>query len=272
MKRLGMTNVPSPLFSVITITFNNLEGLQKTNDSLDAQTLRDFEWIVIDGGSTDQTIEHLQKTKALWTSKPDHGIYDAMNKGIDRATGTYLIFMNAGDQFAQDNTLEIIKNHIEQLPQKPDFIYGDSLEGTERTQHYKPARPHHAIASGMFTHHQAMIYHREKIGALRYNTHYKIAADYDFTLQFLRTAQHITDIKTPICLFESGGISQTNVLIGRTEQFMIRKNNQIPLLKNLCIFCAQTVLYQLRKFSPKVYWFLKQRQQVDNNGTVTKKI
>ena len=88
--------------SIITINYNNCDGLQKTIDSVIAQTWRDFEWIVIDGGSTDGSKELLEQYKehfSYWCSEPDKGIYNAMNKGIAKANGDYLNFMNSGDAF-----------------------------------------------------------------------------------------------------------------------------------------------------------------------------
>ena len=94
--------------SIITINFNNLTGLQKTINSVTTQTWRDFEWIVIDGGSTDgskELIEKYQDNFAYWCSEPDKGIYNAMNKGVDKAEGEYLLFLNSGDMLFADSTL-----------------------------------------------------------------------------------------------------------------------------------------------------------------------
>ena len=95
--------------SIITINYNNKDGLQKTIDSVICQTWRDFEWIIIDGGSTDgskELIEKYQQHFAYWCSEPDKGVYNAMNKGIAKAKGEYVNFMNSGDCFAEANVLE----------------------------------------------------------------------------------------------------------------------------------------------------------------------
>lgn len=95
-------------FSIITINFNNLEGLKKTAESVINQTWKEFEWIIIDGGSTDGSKEYIVKLNddltrngwnpiAYWCSEPDKGIYNAMNKGIGKAKGEYLLFLNSGD-------------------------------------------------------------------------------------------------------------------------------------------------------------------------------
>jgi len=109
--------------SIITINYNNKEGLQKTIDSVVCQTWHDFEWIVIDGGSTDgskELIEQYQQHFAYWCSEPDKGVYNAMNKGIDHAHGEYVNFMNSGDIFHDSKVLETIFGKE---------LYGDILIG-----------------------------------------------------------------------------------------------------------------------------------------------
>ncbi len=109
--------------SIITVNLNNLEGLKKTYDSVVCQTFTDYEWLVIDGGSTDgsrEFIEQHQDKFAYWCSEPDKGIYNAMNKGIVRAKGEYLNFMNSGDCFASNDTLiRVLVNE-----RNEDIIYG----------------------------------------------------------------------------------------------------------------------------------------------------
>ena len=109
--------------SIITINYNNNVGLQKTIDSVVSQTWRDFEWIVIDGGSTDgskELIEQYQQHFAYWCSEPDKGVYNAMNKGVMHAQGDYVNFMNSGDVFHDKDVLATIFRKK---------IYGDILIG-----------------------------------------------------------------------------------------------------------------------------------------------
>lgn len=170
-----------PKISIITICLNNLDGLKKTHSSIQKQTQAPFEWIVIDGGSKDGTEKFLKSIKPkFWVSEADHGIYDAMNKGIQKAKGDYILFLNAGDRLFNSKILSIISTLIDK--NLPDFIYGDSHEG----KHYKKARNHKNIAWGMFTHHQSMIYKRSILDGLYFHTNYEIAADYDFTIRFLK--------------------------------------------------------------------------------------
>jgi len=122
--------------SIITVNFNNRDGLQRTIDSVVCQTWCDFEWIIIDGGSTDgskELIEQYQAHFAYWCSEPDKGIYNAMNKGIDKAKGEYLIFMNSGDCFYEADTLK----KVAEVHPKADIVYGDFTQGGKKQMPFK---------------------------------------------------------------------------------------------------------------------------------------
>ena len=118
-------NKPMKL-SIITINYNNLEGLKRTYESVVSQTCQDFEWIIIDGGSTDGSKEFIEEHRdkfAYWCSEPDKGIYNAMNKGISKAKGEYLNFMNSGDEYADERVIEeFIDTKWEE-----DVILGDAF-------------------------------------------------------------------------------------------------------------------------------------------------
>jgi glycosyltransferase involved in cell wall biosynthesis len=107
-------------YSIITVNFNNKEGLRKTIESVIHQTFRDFEFIIIDGGSTDGSVDVLKEYDSqinYWVSEPDGGIYNAMNKGVAHAHGDYCIFMNSGDCFYNQTVLEQVNavNPIENI-------------------------------------------------------------------------------------------------------------------------------------------------------------
>ncbi len=197
-----------PLFSIITITKDDPDGFDKTKQSLETQTCRDFEWIVIDGNN-----------------EADSGIYNAMNKGLDRSQGGYILFLNGGDILADPETLTLITRHIDVFPS--DFIYGDAMEHDGMHFHIKRARKHTTLWRGMFTHHQAMIYKRDCINGLRFDETYKIAGDFDFTARFLKKAKNFSYIPAPLCLFGRGGISQTQARLGRSEEMRSRLGNKL---------------------------------------------
>lgn len=199
-----------PAISIITVTYNNLAGLLETARSVHAQSFRDFEWVIVDGASSDGTVEAFNEGKfagARFTSEPDKGLYDAMNKGIDRATGDYLIFMNGGDAFADEKVLEDVAalGFFGTAP----MIYGDAHEVAEGERLLKRALSHKTAAYTMFTHHQAIFYQRSAVGELRYDPSYRIGADWVFTGQMLQKSGEPERIEWAICDFERGGLSQT---------------------------------------------------------------
>jgi putative colanic acid biosynthesis glycosyltransferase len=241
-----------PLFSIITITKNDPAGFARTRASIEAQTFSDYEWIVVDGSLPPDRFRNLPPSReweggleggrrCTYINEPDEGIYDAMNKGIQRACGDYLIFMNAGDTFAAFDVLA----RIAPLLNDADFAYGDALEGG----HYKPA--HHTIARGMVTHHQAMIF---KKSARLYDLNYTIAADYKYTAQAIREAKNIVYLPFAICIFETGGVSQRRTKLGRQEQAAIRRELGLhtPLI-GIVQFFSQL----LKTYAPRVYWTIR---------------
>ncbi len=125
--------------SVITVCYNALQGIEKTILSVKSQAYEDVEYIIIDGGSTDGTVDIIRKHSNcidFFVSEPDGGIYDAMNKGIRVATGEWIIFLNAGDVFASNNALkDVLSAEIDGI----DVLYGDSIEVTKELSHIVPA-------------------------------------------------------------------------------------------------------------------------------------
>lgn len=258
----------APLLSIITITRENRDGLAVSTNSLSAQTQRHFEWIVIDGASTDGTADLMEKSHRgpdFFQSEPDDGLYDAMNKGIEKTNGEYTLFLNAGDSLPAADTLALIYQDLSS--RRPDFLYGDALEqGLDGQRHYKTARPHTRAALGLFTHHQAMIYKTSILKAMRYSPEYKIAADYDLTLRFLKRTNSIHYLEAPLCIFAAGGLSQTSAHQGRAEQFAIRKKLKIVgFTKNAAIYAAQFLNWHFRSLTPTVYWFLKKSGRSADN-------
>ena len=168
--------------SIITINYNNKEGLQKTIDSVVNQTWRNFEWIIIDGGSTDgskELIEQYQQHFAYWCSEPDKGVYNAMNKGIDHAQGEYLLFLNSGDALHNSNTLEEIG--LSQFC--ADIISGEAVsQGTG-----KPMKIYHPdIVCQLFfdsLNHQATFIKRALFDKYQYNEDNRIVSDWEFFIR-----------------------------------------------------------------------------------------
>ncbi|WP_246310811.1 glycosyltransferase [Paenibacillus xylanilyticus] len=136
--------------SIVTVCKNNKEGLIRTWESVLLQETNDWEWIVIDGVSVDGTLPFLNELsdpKVNYISEPDEGLYDAMNKGIERSSGQYILFLNSGDQLQNPDVINLIKHSAKQN-NCPDFLYGDSYEMTLRKDLlYKRARTYRTSCS-----------------------------------------------------------------------------------------------------------------------------
>lgn len=185
--------------SIITVNRNNYAGLKKTIGSVIAQTYNDFEFIIIDGASTDSSAELIRKNSGFlsyWVSEPDNGTYHAMNKGIKASVGEYCLFLNSGDYFADNNVLEkIFSQDI-----KADIISGDVLKMRSNNK-FRRVSSHESISlHKLCIHslpHQASLIRRslfDEIG--NYNESYKIVSDWEFFLKALvihgKSYQHIS--------------------------------------------------------------------------------
>jgi len=248
--------------SVVTVCFNDLVNLRKTWDSLVSQTNRDWEWVVVDGGSSDGTghfLEELLKEfptlNIRYLSENDRGIYDAMNKGVTLAQGNYLIFMNSGDIFSDDSVLGNVSWAINK--NSHSLLYGDSLERyQDGTLRYKPARHHKFYWYGMFAHHQAMFFHRDVFDNLRYPLEYSVGADYGLVCSILSKKLSCAHLGIPICEFLRGGLSTSYAgwKQGEHDQYLIRVNLQkMSKITALLIKLTHNIMYQLRTKHSSLY-------------------
>ena len=197
--------------SIITINYNNLEGLKRTYESVVSQTCQDFEWIIIDGGSTDGSKEFIEEHRdkfAYWCSEPDKGVYNAMNKGIAKATGEYLNFMNSGDCFYDEHTLE--KVFSQEL--MADLVYGDWIRVYPDHEEYKAAPPKAFYATVFFDNvcHQAMFIKCNVLRQRGYDDNMYILADWKRWIEMSLEGQTFQYIPLTICRFEATmGLSET---------------------------------------------------------------
>lgn len=224
------------MISIITITYNAENVLTPTMKSLSTQTYRDFEHIIVDGASKDNTLQtarnHAGKNLRI-LSEPDKGLYDAMNKGIDIARGKYLLFLNAGDTFHDKDSLSEYAKAIEKAG-NPDIVYADTvLVDANR----KIIGPRHLSApdrltvqsykNGMLVCHQAFMVRTELIRLfnIKYDLKWRFSADYEWCLRC------ISNTSPERC------INLNRITIDYLQEGLTTKNHRASLLERYKIMC-----------------------------------
>ena len=198
-------------FSVITINYNNNEGLRRTIDSVIGQSSKDFEFIIIDGGSTDGSVDVINNYKEYidyWVSERDRGIYHAMNKGVAHAHGDYCIFMNSGDCFYDETVLERIRS----LKEKDDIIVGKVMSNKNQLLFTPPSRDISLfyLYSGTVPHQSSFI-KTELLRQYPYDENLKIVSDWKFFVQAIIEGNcTIRFVNELVARFDMDGVSTLN--------------------------------------------------------------
>ena len=216
-----------PLISIITITFQAETYLKRTLDSVLIQSYKNIEYILVDGASKDGTVSMIKEYEALfklrsipfrWISENDKGIYDAMNKGLQLATGEYVWFMNAGDKISSVGCLDEIFDNLStnstlDIDHLPDFIYGETFIVNDQGKimgHRRLKAPEKltwkSFKMGMLVCHQSMLVKRH-IAPL-FDLKYKYSGDFDWTIRCLRKANGIYNTHLILSHFLDGGVSK----------------------------------------------------------------
>lgn len=212
--------------SIITINYNNKQGLQKTIDSVISQTFKDFEWIVIDGGSTDGSRELIEKYHeyfSFWCSEPDKGIYNAMNKGIRKANGEYCLFLNSGDIIHGENVIEKVKMELDGT----DFVSGDVMLMDEDNQYLKEVQSPHVMYDFFLLEralcHQGTFIRTDLLKRRPYNEELKIVADWEQMFwELLMNRKGYKHIELIVSDYLVGGISEKQRKLLDEERKKIR--------------------------------------------------
>ena len=241
-----------PRLTVITIVFNNVRDIERTMLSVLNQTYPNLEYIIVDGKSTDGTLEVIKKYErriSRIVSEPDRGIYDAMNKGLALATGDYVLFMNSGDEvYAADTVARIFS-----LEPDADIYYGETemynqqWQSIGRRRHRAPDKlTWRSFQYGMSVSHQA-IYVKRSI-TVPFDTAYHLSSDIDWIIKALKKAGKVVNANMYVAKYLVGGMSKAKHKQSLVERFEIFTKHYgfIPNVLNHLLIAMNLGIYYLR--------------------------
>ncbi|MGO1522007.1 MAG: glycosyltransferase family 2 protein [Sphingobacterium sp.] len=244
--------IRGPKVSIITIVYNNVQDIRFTLESVARQSYTNIEYIVIDGASSDGTFDLVQSYAGVVTnmlSEPDNGIYDAMNKGLARATGDYVLFLNSGDELFEAETLAYIFSREDDA----DIYYGET-KLIDSQRHIIGDRRHRApkeftwksFRYGMNVCHQAIYIRRSLVEP--YDTRYELSSDIDWIIRAAKRAQKIVNVEHYVAKYLVGGMSQTHLKRSLKERYEIFKTYYgfLPNLFNHFIIALRLVVHKIR--------------------------
>ena len=223
--------------SIVTINYNNLDGLKRTRESIVSQTYRNYEWIVIDGGSNDGAKEFLEEhadEMSFWCSEKDSGVYNAQNKGTQLASGDYVIYMNSGDIFYDAHVLEDIFAEF----QTDDVLYGGWTQvfpnGKKRQMEPSPNADYMFFFSDNICH-QAMFIKTSLLKESPYDESYNLYADWAKWAELSYMGRSFKYCHRQVCYFMMGGMSGENEENNKKERDRIKKEFYPKSLSNWLI-------------------------------------
>lgn len=244
-------NTASPTFTIITVCWNAGELLRPTMESLQRQSCRDYEYLVVDGASNDHSLEVIRSygdLVDLCVSERDLGIYDAMNKGIGLAKGRWLHFLNANDYFPDDRVLARVKAQIDGHP-GAEIVYGDAyFREADATRLFRfdwlnrwNLRAEHLCHQSVFARRELF----DRFGS--FNLDYRINADYDWLLRVFQAGVSGRYLGFPVISYDTCGVSSRNPEAVAAERELARQRNR-PSLSGLSREWAYRIHRKTRKF------------------------
>lgn len=269
-----------PKISIVTINRNNAEGLEKTIRSVIEQVYDNYEYIIIDGASSDSSIDIIKKYSnsiGYWISEPDKGVYDAMNKGASIATGDWICFMNSGDVFCNKEVLQNVFVEDQNLVLASDVIYGDTVLVTHSVKFVPRIAPLESILIDKPFCHQSCFVKTSLQKEYKFDLRYKICADHAFFLSLYKNKYRFNYINRLISNFDTiDSMSSVNTnlvvrenykVIGKSEDMkmyfdILKLKIQKPLSCMLDVLCSKVDFLaknkerRMRK-RPDVMWVMK---------------
>jgi glycosyltransferase involved in cell wall biosynthesis len=225
---LRIPNYSHMLFSIITVTYNAAAFIDRTLESIAAQSCRDFEVILVDGASKDETLQRAKRFDSILSTvlcEPDRGLYDAMNKGIQLAKGEYILFLNAGDTFHASTTLAQVQEQLTS-GKRPNVIYGETELMDESGNSLGMRRlkapeklTANSFRNGMLVCHQSFWVRRDLAPA--YNLQYRYSADFDWCIRVLKLDGEILNTHLTLSRFLQGGTSTQQRKASLKERYQI---------------------------------------------------
>jgi glycosyltransferase involved in cell wall biosynthesis len=241
-----------PVISVITVVYNGEKHLENTIKSVIDQSYNNIQYIIIDGGSTDNSLNIIQKYKDkinYWISEPDNGIYYAMNKGIDAVKGNWVNFMNVGDTFFDNNVLSELFLSFDYSD--TDIIYGNVLLNLDIGLSVRRPKPIKNIVKGMVFSHQSCFVRSELIKMTKFDTSYSISSDYNMLYNFYISYKRFRYIDRNIAIYDAkDGLSLLNQDIWMKEDAKVR--GELNSLKFKIMFLQS----KIERFFVKVIKFI----------------
>jgi glycosyltransferase involved in cell wall biosynthesis len=247
-----------PLISIITVVYNGAKTLEQTIQSVINQTYNNIEYIIIDGGSTDGTLDIIKEYEnhiSQWVSEPDKGLYDAMNKGISIANGELIGMINSDDWY-EDNAVELIADAYQKHSEKRIF-HGDRFDvlenGTKSIRKFHPSK-FKFLYYGMTYNHPSMFIHRDIYKKSFYNINLKALSDYEFVLkQFLKNKNSFHYVPKTYVNYRLTGISaNTHWKESSKDIFKIRRTSGFSITKAIfAFFFSRLVVITIRTFKYK---------------------